>query len=62
MTFGKRIVAPSKDAQAEQDSCPHCRGTGVIRARGQRKVCVPCNGTGKKPDASNQTDQTDQVE
>jgi DnaJ-class molecular chaperone len=52
MTFGKRIVAPSKDAQAEQDACPQCRGAGTIRGRGQRKVCVPCKGTGKKSDAS----------
>jgi DnaJ-class molecular chaperone len=52
MTFGKRTVAPSKDAQAEEDACPLCRGVGAIRARGQRKVCVPCKGTGKKPKAS----------
>jgi DnaJ-class molecular chaperone len=52
MAFGKRIVTPSKDAQAETDVCPHCRGVGTIRARGQRKVCVPCKGTGKKPSAS----------
>jgi DnaJ-class molecular chaperone len=51
MTFGKRTVATSQDAHAEQDMCPHCRGVGAIRARGQRKVCVPCKGTGKKPDA-----------
>jgi DnaJ-class molecular chaperone len=52
MTFGKRAAALSPDAQAEQDMCPHCRGVGAIRARGQRKVCVPCKGTGKRPDAS----------
>jgi DnaJ-class molecular chaperone len=52
MDFGKRIVPPSKEAQAESDACPHCRGVGTIRARGQRKVCAPCKGTGKKPVAS----------
>jgi len=52
MTFGKRTVTPSKDAQAEADTCPQCRGVGAIRARGQRKVCVPCKGTGKNPNAS----------
>jgi hypothetical protein len=52
MDFGKRTAPPSKEAQAELDACPHCRGVGTIRARGQRKVCVPCKGTGKKPDAS----------
>jgi hypothetical protein len=51
MTFGKRMVPPSKDAQAERDTCPHCRGAGTIRGRGQTKVCVPCKGTGKKPAA-----------
>jgi DnaJ-class molecular chaperone len=51
MTFGKRIVPPSKEAQAEQEACPHCRGVGSIRARGQRKVCVACKGAGKKPKA-----------
>jgi DnaJ-class molecular chaperone len=49
MTFGKRLVPPSKDAQAEKDMCPHCRGAGTVRGRGQKKVCVPCKGTGKKP-------------
>jgi DnaJ-class molecular chaperone len=53
MTFGKRTVPPSPDAQAEQEeTCPQCRGAGAIRGRGQRKVCVACKGTGKKPDAS----------
>jgi DnaJ-class molecular chaperone len=51
MTFGKRIAPPSENDRAEQEACPHCRGVGSIRARGQRKVCVPCKGTGKKPDA-----------
>jgi DnaJ-class molecular chaperone len=51
MNFGKRLVAPSLDAQADEDMCPHCRGVGAIRGRGQRKVCVPCKGTGKKPEA-----------
>jgi hypothetical protein len=51
MNFGKRTVAPSEDAGTEQEACPHCRGVGSIRGRGQRKVCVPCKGTGKKPDA-----------
>jgi DnaJ-class molecular chaperone len=50
MSFGKRRVAPSENALAEQDMCPHCRGVGAIRGRGQRKVCVPCKGTGKKPE------------
>ena len=50
MTFGKRLVAPSENAQAELDMCPHCRGVGAIRGRGQRKVCVPCKGTGKRPE------------
>jgi Zn-finger nucleic acid-binding protein len=50
MTFGKRLVAPSADAQAENDMCPHCRGVGAIRGRGQRKVCLACKGTGKKPE------------
>jgi DnaJ-class molecular chaperone len=50
MTFGKRPVAPSENAQAERDMCPHCRGVGAIRGRGQRKVCVPCKGTGKRPE------------
>jgi Zn-finger nucleic acid-binding protein len=51
MTFGKRQVAPSENALAEQDMCPHCRGVGTIRGRGQRKVCVHCKGTGKEPEA-----------
>jgi len=51
MAFGKRIDAPAKDARAEEEACPHCRGAGTIRARGQRKVCVPCKGTGKNPSA-----------
>jgi Zn-finger nucleic acid-binding protein len=51
MTFGKRRVVPSEDALAERDMCPHCRGVGAIRGRGQRKVCVPCKGTGKRPEA-----------
>jgi DnaJ-class molecular chaperone len=51
MTFGKRPAPPSPEEQAALDACPHCRGAGSIRARGQRKVCVPCKGTGKKPDA-----------
>jgi DnaJ-class molecular chaperone len=50
MTFGKRTAAPSPEAQAEANACPHCRGAGTVRARGQRKVCVPCKGTGKKPE------------
>jgi DnaJ-class molecular chaperone len=49
MTFGKRMVTPSRDAP--DDTCPYCRGQGAIRARGQRKVCVPCKGTGTKPTA-----------
>jgi DnaJ-class molecular chaperone len=55
MTFGKRLVAPSEDAQAQQNMCPHCRGAGAIRGRGQRKVCVPCKGTGQKQDAPPET-------
>jgi len=51
MTFGKRPIAPSENALAEQDMCPHCRGAGAIRGRGQRKVCVSCKGTGRKPEA-----------
>lgn len=51
MTFGKRLVPPSEDAQAEKDMCLHCRGAGTVRGRGQKKVCVPCKGTGKKPAA-----------
>jgi len=51
MTFGKRPSPPTPEEQAALDACPHCRGAGSIRARGQRKVCVPCKGTGKKPDA-----------
>jgi DnaJ-class molecular chaperone len=49
MTFGKRLVPPSKDTRAEEEMCPHCRGAGTVRGRGQKKVCVPCRGTGKKP-------------
>jgi len=48
MTFGKRAVPP-KVPEPDDGSCPHCRGVGAIRGRGQRKVCVPCNGTGQRP-------------
>jgi hypothetical protein len=48
MTFGKRAVPP-KLPEPDDGSCPHCRGVGAVRGRGQRKVCVPCNGTGLKP-------------
>jgi DnaJ-class molecular chaperone len=51
MEFGKRPAPLSKEEQAALDACPHCRGVGAVRARGQRKVCVPCKGTGKKPEA-----------
>jgi DnaJ-class molecular chaperone len=57
MTFGKRLVAPSENAQAEQNMCPHCRGAGAIRGRGQRKVCVPCKGTGQKPEVPQEAPQ-----
>jgi DnaJ-class molecular chaperone len=50
MTFGKRLVAPPADVQAENDMCPHCRGAGAIRGRGQRKICLACKGTGKTPE------------
>jgi hypothetical protein len=48
MTFGKRAVPP-KLPEPDDGSCPHCRGVGAVRGRGQRKVCVPCSGTGLKP-------------
>ncbi len=48
MAFGKRAVPP-KEPEPEDDTCPHCRGQGAIRGRGQRKVCLACKGTGKKP-------------
>jgi hypothetical protein len=51
MTFGKRMVPPAVP-QPEDDNCPDCRGVGAIRGRGQRKLCLLCKGTGKKPQAS----------
>jgi hypothetical protein len=48
MTFGKRAVPP-KLPEPDDGSCPHCRGVGAVRGRGQRKVCVPCKGTGLRP-------------
>jgi hypothetical protein len=51
MPFGKRAVPP-KEPEPEDDNCPHCRGAGAIRGRGQRKVCLACKGTGKKPEVA----------
>lgn len=53
MTFGKRLVPPPRElTQAEKEICPHCQGAGAIRGRGQRKVCLPCKGTGKVTEPS----------
>ena len=48
MTFGKRTVPP-RLPDPEDDNCPQCRGAGAIRGRGQRKVCLTCSGSGKRP-------------
>lgn len=49
MTFGKRTAQPAP--LEPDDNCPHCRGAGAIRGRGQRKVCLACKGTGKRAPA-----------
>lgn len=61
MTFGKRAVPP-RLPEPDDGTCPHCRGVGAVRGRGQRKVCVPCNGTGMRPTlpaSSNLAPETD---
>jgi hypothetical protein len=61
MTFGKRPPPPSEEEKAKALECPHCHGVGAIRGRGQRKVCVPCKGTGKRLDAPEPSDSQPQA-
>ena len=59
MTFGKRTATPPPPEPG--DNCPHCRGAGAIRGRGQRKVCLACKGTGKRALATSVPPETSEA-
>jgi DnaJ-class molecular chaperone len=48
MTFGKRFSAHNNRMPAVVErTCVRCCGTGHIRERGNRIVCVACAGRGR---------------
>jgi DnaJ-class molecular chaperone len=48
MTFGKRFsVHNDRTSTVIEHTCVRCCGTGHIRERGNRIVCVACAGRGR---------------